>query len=93
MLQKILLSMISKDQPLLNRTVSICSRNSKYIGGLLDIMGKLPTLSSTNILLKNLLLISEEMLDKDPDNVDFVPAVISQLILLGCHQIHVRSDR
>ncbi len=67
--------MISKDNSLLLKTVSICSKNSKYIGGLLDILGKLAKLSSTNVLLKNLLLISEEMLEKDPDNVDFVPSV------------------
>ena len=67
--------MISKDNPLLLKTVLICSKNSQYIGGLLDILGKLSSLSSTNILLKNLLLVSEEMLEKDPDNVDFVPAV------------------
>lgn len=73
-LMRILLSMISKDNPLLLKTVSICSRNSKYIGGLLDIMGRLNTLSSTSVLLKNLLMISEEMLEKDPDNIDFIPS-------------------
>lgn len=75
-LQKILLQVISKDNSLLLKTVSICSRNNKYIGGLLDIMGKLPLVSSTNVLLKNLLLISEEMLMRDPDNIDFVPSDI-----------------
>lgn len=68
---------MSTDRNLLATTGSICARNSKYIGGLLDVLGKLPNLSTTNVLLKNLLLISEEMLDKDPDSVDFVPNVHS----------------
>lgn len=75
-LQKILLLIISKDNALLLKTVSICSRNNQYIGGMLDIMGKLSSLSSTNVLLKNLLLISEEMLMRDPDNIDFIPSDI-----------------
>lgn len=69
------MSMISKDNPLLLKTVSICSKNSKYIGGLLDVVGKLANLSTTNVLLKNLLLISEEMLERDPESIDFDPAV------------------
>ena len=74
-LQNILLSMISKDNGLLLKTVSVCSRNTKYIGGLLDITGKLATLNSTNVLLKNLLLIAEEMLEQDPEKIDFDPEV------------------
>lgn len=91
-LQKILLLIISKDNALLLKTVSICARNSKYIGGLLDIMGKLASLSSTNVLLKNLLLISEEMLMRDPDNIDFIPSDIIRFTVTlieeikGAHQ-------
>lgn len=91
-LQRVLLSIIAKDNTLLLRTVSICSTNNKYIGGLLDIMGKLSSLSSTNILLKNLLLISEEILSRDPDNIDFVPSDVIKFTyalveeIKGAHQ-------
>jgi hypothetical protein len=91
-LQKVLLSIISKDNTLLLRTVGICSTNNRYIGGLLDIMGKLSSLSSTNILLKNLLLLSEEMLMRDPDSIDFVPSDVIRFTfsvideIKGAHQ-------
>lgn len=92
-LQKILLLIISKDNTLLLKTVNICSRNNKYIGGLLDIMGKLSSVTSTNTLLKNLLLISEEMLMRDPDNIDFVPSDIIRFTVALIEELKTAHQR
>ena len=80
MMQQILREMITKNNKLLSKTVSICSRNIQYLGGFLDLLSSLGTLENVVTFLTNLLLISSRMLEKDPDSIEIEPFVVDKFV-------------
>lgn len=80
-LQEILKQMITRDNKLLSKTVRICSRSTKYLGGFLDLLNAFGTLEQTVTYLENLMVISTRMLERDPESIAAEPKVTLLLYL------------
>jgi hypothetical protein len=70
-LQELLMLMLTNDNRLLNTTTDVLTTNKEFVTGFLCLLGKFPTHSSTVHYLTNVLLISGEILRKDPETLSY----------------------